>query len=107
MRWLSSANRWSSLTFSWRCRPGDKGDVAIYGENDSQFIVEVFRPERKLLTIEEFLSTSNSNAGQPQVFVLDLNGHFVAALTLEVDGVKSLVVLQTMQGRMMVELRCD
>jgi len=82
-------------------RHGDKGDHLVYDEGDSQFIVETYAPERELLTPAEYMARPGRTAGcTPRVYVLDLNGHYVASFAAKVAGVRKLVVVQTMPGRL-------
>jgi hypothetical protein len=73
---------------------GDKSSAAVYGERDSVFIVEEFAPARRLLSPDEWSQERQAPVAAAEaaggitaggergldIVILDLNGHFAAAV---------------------------
>lgn len=81
-----------------------------YREGDSVFIVESFRPERRLESPEEFLQ-GHPPCRAPGVFVADLNGHFVTCVAVHLETPSgeekpTLIVVNTTGTRYLDNLTC-
>jgi len=68
---------------------GDKAKVQLEA-GAARFIVEEFVPARRLTRVPDWEAS-----GENPVFVIDLNGHFVAALALTIDGCHTLALFNT------------
>jgi hypothetical protein len=77
--------------------------VYIGGAIDGSRAVAVgsrYHPTRQYLSGEEWTAQAGraSEDNSPRVFVVDTNGHFVAALVACIDGQMQIVVFNTTQG---------
>jgi len=68
---------------------GDKTEVALE-QGAARFIIEEFRPVRQLTRTADWGPHAENS-----VFVIDLNGHFVAALSAIVDQKRTLILFNT------------
>ena len=75
-------------------------DIVKFEEGDSRYIVERFSPKRVLQRPEEWMiHEADQNAAKKSiVYILDLNGHFVTAVSAMIEGVRNLIVHNTTDG---------
>jgi hypothetical protein len=84
--------------FPFGGKKGTKADPSCFTDpNESMLIVETFFPERKLQRPDE--AFKDRFIRQWNTVVLDVNGHFLVGVPCkEEDGVKKIVLFNTMEG---------
>lgn len=72
---------------------GGPGSEAIYGERDSQFFVQSFEPASSSKRTPGEWQAQAQARPRPRVWAVDLNGHFVSAISCVADRDANLLVV--------------